>query len=72
MKIVFDLDGVLRDLCGYLHSEYQVPYPKEWDWSYRDGDMFDWIQKDNYRTLRNAPPLPYLDVVKEHYDKPEI
>lgn len=63
MKIVFDLDGVLRDLCGYLNEKLDVPYPKEWIWKHHNKDIFEWIKEDRYCALVYAPITEYFSIV---------
>ncbi len=64
MKIVFDLDGVLRDLNGYLNTKYGIPYPQEWFWKHDEKNIFDWVEKDNYATLVYAPATEYERIAK--------
>lgn len=72
MRIVFDLDGVLRDLCGYLNTKFNIPYPQEWFWKHQDKNIFDWVKQDNYMPLIYAPPTDYYWIIKHCFEKPEI
>jgi len=72
MKIVFDLDGVLRDLNGYLHDKFEIPYPKEWFWKYQGKDIFAWVKEDDYRPLVYAKTMPYYFLVKHCFEDIEI
>ena len=40
MKIVFDLDGVIRDLAGHVARKYDCPYPETWDTTYQGKTLF--------------------------------
>lgn len=72
MKIVWDLDGVLRDLNGYLMHLHGGDYPTEWNFKYGNGkDIFECIN-ENLDILVNAPPTAYCAVMKGHFDCPEI
>jgi len=71
MKVVFDLDGVIRDLNQLLLERYNVPYPQTWYWSYKGKGVYDYV-KDDYSILRDAPPTEYLDVVKQYTRYPEF
>lgn len=68
MRIVFDLDGVFRDLCGYLHHKFSVPIPIYWFWEHEGKDIYKWIEEDNYRALIYSPVTKYLmPVLKTGY-----
>lgn len=71
MKIVFDLDGVLRELSQYLVEKYKVPYPKVWDWKYKGKNFWDYAQEDDNMFLF-APITEYLEIVKKYITEPEI
>lgn len=72
MKIVFDLDGVLRDLNGYLSTKYDIPYPQEWFWKHNGKDVFDWIAQDNLRAIAHAPTTDLYFIVKNCFEEIEI
>ncbi|MCX5657958.1 MAG: hypothetical protein NTZ48_07080 [Candidatus Omnitrophica bacterium] len=72
MRIAWDLDGVLRDLYGYLNHKLGIPYQKDWFWKYQGKDIFDWIEQDNFLPLIYAPTTDYYWIVKHCFDKPEI
>lgn len=61
-KFVFDLDGVLRDLNGYLVQVYGGEYPQCWNWEYGGMHIGDAIRKDGYRALVQSPPTHFLKV----------
>ncbi len=71
IKIVFDLDGVLRDLNAYL-CKLGIPYPKEWVWKYEGKDVFEWIKQDNYKALTEAPETKYSRIAKTYTKDLEI
>jgi len=60
MRLVFDLDGVLRDLYAYLNTKFNVPYSESWIWRYQNKDIFDWIREDRYSCLVYAPITEYF------------
>lgn len=72
MRLVFDLDGVFRDLNPYLKEKYGVPYPTNWIWKFKNKDLFEWAKADNYHVVIEAPATEYLEVVKKHIKLPEI
>ena len=72
MKIVFDLDGVLRDLNGYLNTKFDVPYPNEWFWKYQGKDIFQWVEEDSLMPLIYSPPTEYYWLIKHCFEKPEF
>lgn len=65
MRIIFDLDGVLRDINAYLRARLGIPEIKEWYWKYKGRDIYDWVKFDNYCSLVYSPPTPYFYVVEE-------
>jgi len=71
-KIVFDLDGVLRDIDNYLVDKYNVPYPTEWDWKYKGKDFWWYANKDNDMLVINSKPTEYLDTIKKYCKSLEI
>ena len=71
MKIVFDLDGVLRDLNTYLYNKYSIPYPQNWLWKHDNKDIFEWVGQD-YQILLHAPETEYCSIVRTYIDNIEI
>jgi hypothetical protein len=71
MKIVWDLDGVLRDLSGYVAKLRGCPYPKTWNADYGGKDIYECID-ENLNILVDAPPTAYLKIMKKHFSNPEI
>ena len=63
MNIVFDLDGVIRDLNSYLGEKYKVPFPTDWKWEYKGKNVFNWIEFDNFNPLLFAPPTEYYPFI---------
>lgn len=60
-KIVFDLDGVFRDLISYLIERYKIEKPiDEWYWEHEQKDIYKLIKEDNYRALVNSKPTDYI------------
>ena len=66
-KIVFDLDGVIRDLNLYLQNKYQIPYPQEWFWTYKGKDIYQWAEHDKLCILNYSPVTEYFGVISEHF-----
>lgn len=71
MKIVFDLDGVLRDLSGHVAKNNACSYPKKWDEKYNGKDIFECVN-ENPNLLLSAPPTGYLKIAMKHFDSLEI
>ena len=72
MKIVVDLDGVLRDLNTYLYTNYGVPYPINWTWKHEDKDIFEWVKEDDYLALLEAPETPFCAVIRTYIEDLEL
>jgi hypothetical protein len=72
MKIVFDLDGVLRDLNGYLHTKFGIPDPQEWFWKHQGKDIYQWIAQDNLAPLVYSPATDYEKIASFNFECPEI
>ena len=72
MKIVWDLDGVLRDLNGYIMKLYGGGYPDSWDFVGGSGMGVTDTINANLAILSDAPPTAYLSVLKKHNSYPEI
>jgi hypothetical protein len=66
-KIVFDLDGVIRDLNLYLANKYQIPYPQEWFWTHEGKDIYQWAEEDKLEILLNSPTTEYINIIKEYF-----
>ena len=60
MKIVWDLDGVLRDLTGYLSMFAGVPPPAQWEWNVNGKGIYQLVEEDSYRPLYESIPTKYL------------
>ena len=58
LNVIFDLDGVLRDLCGVVWGEY----PSKWVNTYKGINLYEYVKKHNYKPLLIAKPLPYIFV----------
>ena len=71
MKIVWDLDGVVRDLNGYLTRLYGGAYPTTWNWKYNEKTICQCINA-NLDILKDAPPTAYYRVMQKHFKEPEI
>ena len=71
MKIVFDLDGVIRDLSGHIAQVRKCPYPNVWDYDYAGKTIYECIN-ENLDFLLTAPPTAYKAVMLTHFPHPEI
>lgn len=71
MKIVWDLDGVLRDLSGFVSTIQKCPYPTKWDYSYNGKSLYECVGEDP-TILSRCPATAYKHVVKNHYEIAEI
>ena len=71
MKIVWDLDGVLRDLSGYVARINKCKYPSKWEELYNGKTLFQCID-ENLNILLLAPPTAYITIVKKHFKWIEI
>ena len=72
MKIVWDLDGVIRDLNGYIVTKYGGKYPTTWSYLCGNGKNIYETINDDLDILIDSPPTAYCKVVTDHYWKPEI
>ena len=77
MKLIYDLDGVLRDLSGHLAKKYNENYPTTWNCTFGGMKYLDAVEKD-MKVLLDAPPTGYLEVAKKYgideiwTDQPEL
>jgi hypothetical protein len=68
VKIVYDIDGVVRDLMGIIHDRYQTPRPvNNWLWTHNGKTIFDLVRED-YSVLVDAKPTKYCDVIQRLND----
>jgi len=66
MKIVFDIDGVVRDLMGIIKERYGCLRPvKNWVWHHKGKTIFDYVRED-YSVLINAKPTKYCDIIQKY------
>lgn len=63
IKIVFDLDGVLRPLDEHITEAHGLPYPQHWDWTYNGMDIFALMKYLKYEPLWAAKPTELVDFV---------
>ena len=71
MKIVWDLDGVIRDLNVYVCQKQNCSYPDKWDYKYNGKTIFECVDED-LTILEKAPATGYKAVIKAHYKNIEI
>lgn len=72
MKLVFDLDGVLRDLDAYLHNRLDIPAITDWFWKHKGKDIFEWIEEDGFNALVYAPTTKYYLTIKKYIKNIEL
>ena len=72
MRIVWDLDGVIRDLNGYIVHLYGGKYPTVWDCTCGNGKNIYTTINENIDILRDSPPTAYCKILKRHYTYPEF
>ena len=67
IKLVFDIDGTIRDLNKGLRLRYkEYPVPTIWDFKLPGGKtIYDYVAKD-YTVLEDAPPTKYLSTVQKY------
>lgn len=70
-KIVWDLDGVLRDFGTIYHERFKIPQSNDWNFKYKDKGVYDWVKED-YSILVDADPTPYFSVIKDWLGGNEI
>jgi len=58
LDVIFDLDGVLRDLCSAVWGEY----PSNWTNTYKGINLYKYVKEHNYKPLLTAKSLPYIFV----------
>jgi hypothetical protein len=71
IKVVFDLDGVLRDLNGTICKKLDVKYPDKWEYLYNGKTIYEIINSD-LSILTECNPTKYLHVVLEEINDIEI
>jgi hypothetical protein len=71
-KVVFDLDGVLRDIISYLKIKYNIKEIKQWYWEHGGKDIYALIREDNYNALTKAKPTEYLRSIIKNFNYIEI
>jgi len=71
-KIVWDLDGVIRDLMHYMRNKLDAPNTRMWYWDVKGKDIYDLVKEDEYMALIYSPPTEYLFTVMKYIKKIEI
>lgn len=72
MKIIFDLDGVLRNLVPDLCFKFNVPLPQQWVFEIRGKSLYKIIEEEKFQPLIECKPTEYLEIVKSYFDIIEI
>lgn len=66
MKIVYDLDGVLRSLYPIVRRQFGLWCPDEYfDWDKKGYNIYDMVKKD-YSILTRAKPTKYVRVINNY------
>lgn len=63
-KVVFDLDGVIRNL-GIVFEKLNIPTPTNWFWKYKNKDIYDWVKQD-YSLLLYAKKTKFFKVIEKY------
>lgn len=62
--LIFDIDGIIRDLTGAMCQKHNIPTPQTWDY-YHDGlSYLDYLRKDRSIYL-TAQPTEYFQTIKQ-------
>lgn len=72
MRIVWDLDGVLRDLSTGVINKFGGDYPDKWNHVFASGKKMCDTINNNMEILVQAPPTAYCSVAKKFCDPIEI
>jgi hypothetical protein len=70
MQIIFDLDGVIRNLVGLIEKKFHFRV-RVWNWSINDKNIYDIVNK-NINFLTKAPATEYYRVIKKYFPEPKI
>ena len=71
-KMVFDVDGVVRNLYLYLRTKYFFPPITSWNFVYRGMGITEWLDYDDLKVLEYAPRTTYFSAIKKLVKKPEF
>lgn len=72
MKIVFDLDGVLRNLYPILRRKFNLYSPQTYcAWDDDGKNIYDLVKKD-YSILERAKPTKYIKTIQDYIAKQSI
>ena len=63
MRVVWDADGVIRDLISVLEQKYQFTV-RHWSFSYNGKDFWD-MAKETPKLFLNAPVTEYYSIIKQ-------
>jgi phosphoglycolate phosphatase-like HAD superfamily hydrolase len=71
-KIVFDVDGVLRNLYPVVRRKFGLWSPNNYfDWDKKGINIYDLVKKD-YNILVEAKPTRYIKFIQELHEKEAI
>ena len=71
MKIIFDLDDVLREMTSYFVKKYDIPFPQTWNFDIKGRDIMSRLREDT-SVLLKMKPTKYLKVVKKYIKEENI
>lgn len=64
-KIIWDLDGVLRDFNIYFFNKYKKPYPQSYNEVWQNKNLVQWIEDDKF-ALINSPITEHVQIAKKY------
>lgn len=67
LNLVFDLDGVIRNLHHHIEKLNNSIVDK-WDWKNKQGKGIIEIVEDNLEILLDSPPTEYAKDIKEYFN----
>lgn len=71
-KIIFDLDGILRDLIGAFCKDLNLPIPTKWEFKKGDKTIYEWMEEKDYEPLVTSFPTEYYRTIRNNTKDMEI
>ena len=72
IKVVFDLDGVLRNLYSCIRRKFGLQSPAEYhQWDLQGINIYDLVKRD-YSILERAKPTKYIKTIQDYLSKQSI
>ena len=72
MNIIFDLDGILRNLIGSFCKDLNLPIPTEWEFKKGSKTIYEWVEEKGYKPLMDSSPTEYYRVIRNNIENIEI